>query len=59
MAEDMRGFIKEALFNLLQSQDRDTLKNASIALAIIAAIEVPDGLWDHFLNTMAENSTSD
>ena len=44
---------------MLNSQDRDTLKNASICLAIIAAIEVPDGLWDQFLQLMQENSTND
>jgi len=42
---------------MLASEDRPTLKNASICLAIIAAVEVPDGLWDHFLEMMSENST--
>ena len=42
---------------MLASEDRGTLKNASICLAIIAAIEVPDGLWDDFLQVMQENST--
>jgi len=44
---------------MLQSEDRGTLKDASICLGIIAAIEVPDGKWDHFLQTMADNSTSE
>ena len=44
---------------MLQSENRDTLKNASICLGIIAAVEVPDGAWDHFMTTMTENSTSD
>ena len=47
--ETTRGHIKEALFTMLQSENKDTLKNASICLAIIAAIEVPDGLWNDFL----------
>ena len=55
----MRGFIKEALLNLLQRENRDTLKNAGMCLGIIAAIEVPDGHWDHFLETMSENATQD
>jgi hypothetical protein len=53
----VRGFIKDALLQMLDSPERATLKNASICLAIIAAVEVPDGLWDHFLQTMSENST--
>lgn len=57
LSEETRGFIKEALFGMLASEDRGTLKNASICLAIIAAIEVPDGLWDDFLQVMQENST--
>ena len=44
---------------MLNSQDRETLKAASICLGIIAAIEVPDGLWDQFLQLMADNSTND
>lgn len=44
---------------MLASTDRATLKNASIDLAIIAAIEVPDGHWDHFLQSMADNSTNE
>lgn len=55
----MRGFIKDALLQMLQSENRDTLKNASICLGIIAAIEVPDGLWDQFVDTMASNSTQE
>lgn len=44
---------------MLQSQDRASLKNASIGLGIIAAVEVPEGHWEAFLQTMADNSTSD
>ncbi len=44
---------------MLQSEDRGSLKDASISLGIIAAIEVPDGKWDYFLETMSANSTSD
>ena len=43
---------------MLENQNHNTLKNASICLGIIAAIEVPDGHWDQFLHTMSENSTS-
>ena len=56
--QQIRGFIKDALLTMLQNQDRNSLKNASISLGIIAAIEVPDGQWDQFLQTMAENSTA-
>ena len=59
MTDEMRGHIKDALLAMLQSENRDTLKNASISLGIIAAVEVPDGHWDHFMTTMAENATSD
>ena len=51
--EQLRGFIKEALLGMLQSESRATLLDASICLGIIAAIEVPDGKWDHFLQNMA------
>jgi hypothetical protein len=44
-----RTNIKEALLHFLESQDMDTLKNVSICLGIIAAIEVPDGNWNDFL----------
>ena len=47
--QELRGHIKDALLTILQNQDRDALKNASISLGIIAAIEVPDGQWDQFL----------
>ena len=57
--DQLRGFIKDALLTMLQSEQRSTLKDASICLGIIAAIEVPDGMWDHFLQTMADNSTSE
>jgi len=56
--EQLRGFIKDAFLTMLQSEDRATLKDASICLGIIAAVEVPDGHWDHFLTTMCENSTN-
>lgn len=55
--EQLRGFIKDAFLSMLQSNDRATLKDASTCLGIIAALEVPDGRWDHFLKTMCENST--
>ena len=34
---------------MLGEENRDSIKNASICLGIIAAIEVPDGLWESFL----------
>ena len=57
--ENMRGYIKEALLQMLTSENRDTLKSASICLGIIAAIEVPDGHWDQFLQMMSEGATSE
>jgi hypothetical protein len=57
--EEMRGHIKDALLQLLPSHNSNTLKNASICLAIIGALEVPDGLWDQFLTMMQENSTNE
>ena len=44
---------------MLSSESKETLKNASICLAIIAAIEVPDGLWSDFLQQMSEHSTQE
>ena len=35
------------------------MKNAGTCLGIVAAVEVPDGLWDEFLQSMAENATQD
>ena len=55
----MRGYVKDALLQMLGSDSRETLKNASICLGIIAAIEVPDGNWDQFLQIMSENAMSD
>ena len=55
----MRGFIKDALLAMLENQNHNTLKNASICLGIIAAIEVHDGHWNQFLQTMSENATSE
>ena len=43
--------------SLLAKEDLGILKNASICIGIIAAIEVPDGLWPDFLQIMATNST--
>ena len=57
--EEMRGLIKEALLQMLTSENRDTLKSASICLGIIAAIEVPDGNWNEFLQIMGENAMSE
>ena len=54
-----RTNIKEALLHFLESQDMDTLKNVSICLGIIAAIEVPDGNWNDFLQYMSENATQE
>ena len=59
MSAEFRGFIKEALLQILNSECRESLKNASICLAIIAAIEVPDGQWDQFLKLMADNATNE
>ena len=56
--EQTRGHIKEALFAMLGNENRETLKNASICLGIIAAIEVPDGLWSDFMQQMSDNSTN-
>ena len=44
---------------MLASENRDTLKSASICLGIIAAIEVPDGHWNEFLQIMGENAMSE
>ena len=35
------------------------MKNAGTCLAIVAAVEVPDGLWDQFLQSMADNATQE
>ena len=56
---EMRGFIKQALLQMLASENRDTLKSASICLGIIAAFEVPDGHWNEFLQIMGENAMSE
>ena len=44
---------------MLASENRDTLKSASLCLGIIAAFEVPDGHWDEFLQIMGENAMSE
>ena len=59
LTEETRGFIKEALFQQFVCNDKDALKNASICLGIIAAIEVPDGHWTDFLENMAEQATQE
>ena len=45
----MKKQIKDALLQFLASEDRQTMKNAGTCLAIVAAVEVPDGLWEPFL----------
>ena len=57
--EEMRGLIKDALLQMLTSENRETLKSASICLGMIAAIEVPDGNWDQFLQIMGDNAMSE
>ena len=57
--EEMRGLIKDALLSMLTSDNRDTLKSASICLGMIAAIEVPDGNWEQFLQIMGENAMAE
>ena len=56
---ELQQQIKSALLQVLASDDKQTMKNAGTCLAIVAAIEVPDGKWDQFLNSMAENATSE
>ena len=55
----MRGHIKDALLGMLANENKDTLKNTSICLGTIAAIEVPDGHWNNFLQLMSDNSTQE
>ena len=55
----MRGFIKEAFLNMLQHENKIVLQAASISLGVIAAIEVPEGHWDQFLEIMQSNSTAE
>ena len=35
------------------------MKNMGTCLAILAVVEVPHGLWDNFLQSMAENATQE
>ena len=56
---ELQTQIKNALLQVLASEDRQTMKNAGLSLAIIAALEVPDGKWPEFLQAMAVNSTSE
>ena len=59
LTEETRGHIKEALFEEFLSNDKEALKNASICLGIIAAIEVPDGRWPDFLENMSQQATQE
>ena len=49
LSNEMKQFIKDALQSQLGSDNKLTMKAAATSLAIIAAIEVPDGKWDGFL----------
>lgn len=57
--DEVRGQIKEALFNLLGHQTASVVKDAGVCLGIIATIELPIGQWPEFLNLMASNATND
>jgi hypothetical protein len=35
------------------------MQSAGQSLAIIAALEVPDGKWDEFLNLMSQNAVQE
>ena len=57
--QTIRGQIKDAFMARLGCANKKDVKNASICLAIIAAVEVPQGKWPEFLSLMAENSTNE
>jgi hypothetical protein len=54
----MRENIKEALLSMLANTDFTVIKAAATCVAAIAVIELPQGQWPHFIDTLTKNSTS-
>ena len=54
--EELRNNIKDALMSNLANENRQQVKSCSLSVATIAAIEVPDGKWDDFINLMEQQA---
>ena len=55
----LRGSIKDALLQVLASPDKQTTKAVATCLAIIAAVEVPAGLDEQFLQNFSGLATQE
>ena len=49
--------MKNFLMNVLAEGDKIAMKAASICVASIAAVEVPDNMWDGFLEAFSKSAT--
>jgi len=54
--EQTRGQIKEGLLQLLGSEEKWRVKAASLCMAAVASIEIPELLWDNFLELIAQTA---
>lgn len=58
LGEETRFHIREAFGNILgNSQDVNQLKIASMCIAIVARVELPEGGWPDFMETMSKCAT--
>ena len=54
--EATRSNIKDALLQLLGYDDRHTINCAATCIAAIGVLEIPKGMWDDLIISLAQNS---